>query len=134
MTVWSFDTLCRGGGAPTYELDLQEYPADVVFAWLRYLYTQAKLVSASLRWRGTNAIRAVPQDDLELTWPLRHNRRNREEEALKVSTPPSCLCQWVPLLQAPPEMWWMQLLHLGRLVGDWKLQVYAQETLWINFC
>lgn len=77
-----------GGGTPTYELDLQDYPADVVFAWLRYLYTQ---------------------DDLELTWPLRHNRRNREE--------------------APPEMWWMQLLHLGRLVGDWKLQLYAQDTL-----
>eukprot|EP00439_Symbiodinium_sp_Y106_P040425 s4385_g4.t4 len=96
-----------GGGTPTYELDLQDYPADVVFAWLRYLYTQ---------------------DDLELTWPLRHNRRNREE-ALKVFTPPSCLCR----VQAPPEMWWMQLLHLGRLVGDWKLQLYAQETLRLEF-
>ncbi|CAE7213694.1 CPK28, partial [Symbiodinium pilosum] len=77
-----------GGGAPTYELDLQQYPADVVFAWLRYLYTQ---------------------DDLELTWPLRHSRRGDEE--------------------APPEMWWMQLLHLAQLVGDWKLQLYAQETI-----
>ena len=70
----------------------------------------------------------MPQDDLELTWPLRHNRRNREE-ALKVFTPPSCLCR----VQAPPEMWWMQLLHLGRLVGDWKLQLYAQETLRLEF-
>ena len=38
-----------GGGAPRYELDLRSYTADLVFAWLRYLYTQ---------------------DDLELTWPL----------------------------------------------------------------
>lgn len=75
-----------GGGAPRYELDLRLYTADVVFAWLRYLYTQ---------------------DDLELTWPLRTDRSEAEAA----------------------EKWWMQLLQLGQLIGDWKLQLYAQDTL-----
>lgn len=75
-----------GGGAPRYELDLRLYTADVVFARLRYLYTQ---------------------DDLELTWPLRTDRSEAEAA----------------------EKWWMQLLQLGQLIGDWKLQLYAQDTL-----
>ncbi|CAJ1419039.1 unnamed protein product [Effrenium voratum] len=74
-----------GGGAPRYELDLRQFPADMVFAWLRYLYSQ---------------------DDLELTWPLQADHPQPEA-----------------------EQWWMQLLQLGQLVGDWKLQVYAQDTL-----
>ena len=32
-----------------------------------------------------------------------------------------------PGAEAPPETWWMQLLHLAQLVGDWKLQLYAQD-------
>ena len=75
-----------GGGAPRYELDLRHYTADIVFAWLRYLYTQ---------------------DDLELTWPLRTDRLEAEAA----------------------EHWWMQLLQLGQLMGDRKLQLYAQDTL-----
>lgn len=75
-----------GGGAPRYELDLRDYTADIVFAWLRYLYTQ---------------------DDLELTWPLRTTRQNAEAA----------------------EQWWMQLFQLGQLMGDWKLQLYVQDTL-----
>ena len=32
----------------------------------------------------------------------------------------------VPFVQAA-EKWWMQLLQLGQLIGDWKLQLYAQD-------
>eukprot|EP00930_Biecheleria_cincta_P057367 TRINITY_DN43318_c0_g1_i1.p1 TRINITY_DN43318_c0_g1~~TRINITY_DN43318_c0_g1_i1.p1 ORF type:complete len:1350 (-),score=217.80 TRINITY_DN43318_c0_g1_i1:35-4024(-) len=76
-----------GGSAPRYELCLEDYPADVAFAWLRYLYTQ---------------------DDLSLTWPVK--ARDSESAALV-------------------EQWWMQLLQLAQLMGDKKLQLYAQDML-----
>lgn len=75
------------GGPPRYELCLEDYPADVAFAWLRYLYTQ---------------------DDLTLTWPVK--ARDAESAALV-------------------EQWWMQLLQLAQRMGDWKLQLYAQDML-----
>ncbi|CAE8600777.1 unnamed protein product, partial [Polarella glacialis] len=77
-----------GGGAPRYELDLSDLPADVVFAWLRYLYTQ---------------------DDLSLTWPLEPSG-DMEETAIA-------------------ERFWTNLLLLAQRLGDWKLQLYAQDVL-----
>ena len=70
-----------GGGAPRYELDLRLYTADVVFAWLRYLYTQADALGRD-SWKllpCACAFVPVPvKDDLELTWPLRTDRSEAE--------------------------------------------------------
>lgn len=49
-----------GSRAPQYELDLQDVAADVVFAWLRYLYTQ---------------------DDLSLVWPCEGSNTEEATEA-----------------------------------------------------
>lgn len=49
-----------GSHTPQYELDLQDVAADVVFAWLRYLYTQ---------------------DDLSLVWPCEGNNTEEATEA-----------------------------------------------------
>ena len=44
-----------GGGAPRYELDLRLYTADVVFARLRYLYTQADVLSKEIPGKTAQA-------------------------------------------------------------------------------
>eukprot|EP00927_Polykrikos_kofoidii_P043480 TRINITY_DN37556_c0_g1_i1.p1 TRINITY_DN37556_c0_g1~~TRINITY_DN37556_c0_g1_i1.p1 ORF type:complete len:1416 (-),score=178.09 TRINITY_DN37556_c0_g1_i1:131-3763(-) len=69
------------------ELDLRDTAAEVVFAWLRFLYTQ---------------------EDLSLLWPC---SGNGSEES------------------AAAEHFWTELLRLAQRVGDWRLVLYAQDTL-----
>eukprot|EP00929_Paragymnodinium_shiwhaense_P118624 TRINITY_DN90539_c0_g1_i1.p1 TRINITY_DN90539_c0_g1~~TRINITY_DN90539_c0_g1_i1.p1 ORF type:complete len:1456 (-),score=250.84 TRINITY_DN90539_c0_g1_i1:160-4296(-) len=72
---------------PHMELDLKDMPAEVVFAWLRYVYTQ---------------------EDLTLLWPC---------------------CGDSPEEAVAAEVFWTELLRLAQRVGDWRLQLYAQDTL-----
>lgn len=76
-----------GSDKVRFELDLRDVQADVVFAWLRYLYTH---------------------QDLALLWPC--SGKTAEENAAG-------------------ESFWMELVRLAQRVGDWRLQLYAQDTL-----
>jgi hypothetical protein len=73
--------------AVRFELDLRDVPAEVAFAWLRYLYTQ---------------------EDIALLWPCGGKSPEEINEG---------------------ESFWMDLLRLSQRVGDWRLQLYAQDTL-----
>jgi len=70
-------------------LDLRDIPTEVVFAWMRYLYTQ---------------------EDLSLLWPCSGAGLAAEDADAAV-------------------LFWTELLRLAQRIGDWRMELYAQDTL-----
>lgn len=92
---------CSPGSAVSFELDLSDVPADVAFAWLRYLYTQ---------------------DDLSLLFPCRG--RNQEESVAAERF-------WTELLRLAQRLGDRKLLLYAQdtLIGALSLENWAHMAI-----